>query len=206
MRCGGRLTNAGPLAPLMPLRLVELTSDRLQVWLEDESARRGTATALAYRLLRTFIRWCSERPELKGLVDPAALLTRSVRESVQPQRPKTDCLQREQLKPWFCAVRQHISPIIPAYLQALLLTGARREELATLTWDNVDFQWNSLSIRDKVDGLRIIPLTPFVEPICLARCLVANNGYSAVLHPQPAVCGSLTFFTARPSPSPDCRR
>jgi integrase len=33
------------------------------------------------------------------------------------------------------------------YLRALLLTGAHREELAGLTWANVDFQWRKLTIR-----------------------------------------------------------
>jgi integrase len=54
-------------------------------------------------------------------------------------------------------VRQLGNPVITAYLQALLPTGARREELGTLRWDNVDFQWSSLTIRDKVEGERTIP-------------------------------------------------
>ena len=59
-------------------------------------------------------------------------------------------------------MRKIPNPVISAYLQALLLTGARREELAGLQWQDVDFQWQSLTIRDKVDGERTIPLTPFV--------------------------------------------
>lgn len=39
---------------------------------------------------------------------------------------------------------------------------ARREELAALTWDNVDFQWRKLTIADKVDATRTIPLTPYL--------------------------------------------
>jgi integrase len=41
---------------------------------------------------------------------------------------------------WFKAVRELSNPVLSAYQQGLLLTGARREELATLTWENVDFQ------------------------------------------------------------------
>ena len=67
-----------------------------------------------------------------------------------------------QLPAWFDAVRQLQNPVISAYLQALMLTGARREEMASLRWEDVDFQWNSLTIRDKVEGQRIIPLTPYV--------------------------------------------
>jgi integrase len=49
---------------------------------------------------------------------------------------------------WCGATEQ---PHRSAYLRALLLTGARREELAALTWANVDFQWRKLTIADKVD-------------------------------------------------------
>jgi integrase len=59
-------------------------------------------------------------------------------------------------------VRNLHNPVIAAYLQALLLTGARREELLGLRWEAVDFQWKALHIRDKVDGKRLIPLTPYV--------------------------------------------
>ncbi len=55
------------------------------------------------------------------------------------------------------------NPVIAAYLQCLLLTGARRNELAALRWQDVDFKWKSLTIRDKVEGERTIPLTPYVE-------------------------------------------
>ncbi|MCP2936132.1 tyrosine-type recombinase/integrase, partial [Salmonella enterica subsp. enterica serovar Typhimurium] len=50
-------------------------------------------------------------------------------------------------------------------LQTLLLTGARREELAGLRWADVDFKWKSLTIRDKVEGERTIPLTPYVDSL-----------------------------------------
>ncbi len=66
---------------------------------------------------------------------------------------------------WFDVVKQIHNPVISAYLQTLLLTGARREELATLLWADVDFQWNSLTIKDKVEGQRVVPLTPFVAHI-----------------------------------------
>ena len=74
-------------------------------------------------------------------------------------------MQREQLPVWFGAVRRIGNPVVSAYLQAALLTGARREELALLTWENLDFQWKAINIRDKVDGERIIPLTPYVASL-----------------------------------------
>jgi integrase len=74
-------------------------------------------------------------------------------------------LQREQLPVWFDAVRKINNPVISAYLQALLLTGARREELMGLRWGDIDFKWKSITIRDKVEGQRTIPLTPYVASL-----------------------------------------
>jgi len=76
------------------------------------------------------------------------------------------------LAAWFAEVRK-LPPVPAAYLQSLLLTGARREELAGLRWDDVDFRWGSLRIGDKVEGERVIPLTPHVAG--LLRDLQARN-------------------------------
>ncbi len=42
------------------------------------------------------------------------------------------------------------------------LTGARREELAGLRWADADFQRQKLTIADKVEATRVIPLTPYL--------------------------------------------
>ncbi len=167
---GTGLVAPGPLACIMPLKLVELDSSHVAKWLDSEAELRPTQAALAYRLLRGFLRWCSTTPDYKGLVDLDAVSSRVAKDHVPKVKPKPDdCLQREQLTAWFEAVRQISSPVISAYLQALLLTGARREELMALRWADVDFQWSSLRISDKVeeDG-RVIPLTPYVANILKA--------------------------------------
>jgi integrase len=88
--------------------------------------------------------------------------TARIKKKIAPSVPRKDCLQREQLRPWFDAVRRIPSRTQSIYLQLLLLTGARRNELANLRWTDVDFRWSTLTIRDKVEGVRTIPLTPYV--------------------------------------------
>jgi integrase len=85
-----------------------------------------------------------------------------------PKTKKDDSLRRAQIKPWFEAVQKIGNPVIAAYLQGLLLTGARRNELAALRWADVGFQWKSLTIRDKMEGERTIPLTPYLEYLIAA--------------------------------------
>jgi integrase len=76
---------------------------------------------------------------------------------------------------WWQGVEQLSNRTASAYLKALLLTGARKEELATLTWANVDFQWRKLTIADKVEQTRTIPLTPYLAQ--LLATLKRENEY-----------------------------
>lgn len=170
---GEGLTTAGPLAPLLPLRLTEITAAGVRAWLAEEAATRPTQARQAFGALRAFLAWCEDRPEYAGLASADAAAPRTARQELPKKGAKDDCLQREQLPAWFTAVRQLSNPVIAAYLQCLLLTGARREELGTLRWEDVDFTWESLTIKDKVDGQRVIPLTPHVA--ALLRDLKARH-------------------------------
>ena len=162
------LTLPGMIHPLLSLKLSDLTAGRVKKWLEQCNERGRTETAKSFRLLRGFIRWTAEQDDYAALADLRAITARSVRDEVKPAGTKGSSLQREQIKPWFDAVGTIANPVARAYLQILLLTGARREELATLRWENVDFQWRALKIRDKVEGERIIPLTPYVASLLAA--------------------------------------
>jgi len=157
-----KLTEAGSLASLASIRLVDLTPERVTEWAKDEATKRPTRARLALRLLRAFLFWCARHPTYKAIITSNAAQSKDARESLGKATVKHDVLQREQLAAWFKAVKQIGNPVISAYLQALLLTGARRNELAALRWQDVDFQWNSLTMHDKVEGLRVIPLTPYV--------------------------------------------
>jgi integrase len=167
-RRGPGVTMAGPLAELRLLTLSELTGEKIAHWLTSHSADRPTVAALAYRLLRAFLRWAADVPAYRGIITSDVYGSQNVRDAVPRVRPKEgDVLQREQLPKWFAAVRGIQNPVVSAYLQGLLITGARREELAGLIWADVDFQWNSLTIRDKVEGERQVPLTPYFSALLL---------------------------------------
>jgi integrase len=158
-------TIPGPLAPLMPLKLSELTSERVSAWAAEESVKRGTQTRIAFECLRAFINWCDDQADYQGLADLQACNARVKKQTLPKKKAKDDCLQREQLKAWFDAVKSLSNPVVSAYLQTLLLTGARREELTHLKWGDVDFKWQSIVIHDKVEGERTIPLTPYVSSL-----------------------------------------
>ena len=163
---GRGVTVAGPLYPLIGLPLCDLTAPVIEAWATHEAKTRPTAARLAWRCLKAFLSWCAEQPEyapaLAG-VNPAK--TKKARESLGKAGVKKDALLREQLSVWFAAVRQIQNPVAAAYLQTLLLTGARPGEVLGLRWQDVNTKWRGLTIRDKVEGERVIPLTPYVSQL-----------------------------------------
>lgn len=189
-------TQAGPLHSLLVLRLADLDGAAVKAWLEPLAERTPTQAAQTYRALRAFLAWCADRSEYAELTHKDACNRRMARDTLPKARAKDDCLQREQLVGWFEQVRKIGNPVIAAYLQALLLTGARREELAGLRWEDVDFQWRSLTIRDKVEGERTIPLTPYVASLLapLPRRTVVRDGEQVSL---PWVFSSPTAESGR---------
>lgn len=161
---GRGVTIAGPLYPLLPLALRDLTAPVVEAWAAREAQTRPTAARLAWRLLKAFLGWCAEQPEYAPLLpstNPAK--TKKARQTLGKAGVKQDALLKEQLRGWFEAVHQLANPVASAYLQVLLLTGARPGEVLTMRWDDVNTKWQGLTIRDKVEGERVIPLTPYVS-------------------------------------------
>jgi len=156
-------TVSGPVYGLLTLPLRDLTPAAIEAWATEQAKTRQTYARLCWRCLKVFLNWCAERPEYSGLLatsNPAK--SKRAREVLGRPAVKTDALQREQLPAWFDAVRKVENRVIAAYLQTLLLIGARPGEVLGLRWEDVNTQWKGLTIRDKVEGERVIPLTPFV--------------------------------------------
>ncbi|HSV35394.1 MAG TPA: tyrosine-type recombinase/integrase [Ramlibacter sp.] len=114
-----------------------------------------------------------------------------MRRLVRKQTPKVDTVQREQLAAWFQAVRADSNRTAAADLQTLLLTGARKGEIAGLRWADVDFRFGgSLTIRDKVEGLRVIPCPPYLAQVLAA---LPRNGPWVFGPSAPKIASNATY-------------
>ena len=162
---GQGMTRPGPMFPLMALALGDVTEDALQVWFEREAVASKHQAARALMMFRGFLRWCAARPEYRKLIDRDAGKAPAILENLPANIKRTDALEAAQVSGWWAGVEQLSNRTASAYLRALLLTGARREELAGLTWANVDFQWRKLTLADKVDETRTIPLSPYLAQV-----------------------------------------
>lgn len=165
----GKPTNAGPLHFFMSKRLVELTPELMDEWAAHEGQARPTAARLSFRLLRAFLTWCAKQAAYKTLLADNPATSSEAREKLGTPKAKTDVLLREQLSAFFEASHNLPNSVIAAYIQSMLLTGARPSELLALKWSDLNGKARSLTIRDKdeskggLDGTRTIPLTPYVH-------------------------------------------
>ena len=186
---GKQLTQPGPLAALMPLALKNLTQPGIEAWAASEGKTRASSARLAWRLLTVFLTWCAEQPQYAPLLpakNPAK--TKKAREALGKPAVKSDVLQRGQLAAWFAAVHKLQNPTIAACLQMMLLTGARPGEVLALRWEDINIQWKGISIKDKVEGTREIPATPYM--LHLLSALPRRNEW--VFSSQTSASGCLT--------------
>ena len=196
---GTGTTEAKPLHSLMALPLRDLSAATIEAWSAKEAKTRPTSARLAWRMLKAFLHWCEEQAAYAALLpakNPAK--TKKSREALGKAGVKQDALLREQLPVWFTAVQKIGNHTIAAYLQVVLLTGARPGEVMTLRWSDLNEQWKGITIRDKVEGERIIPLTPYVHHLIATlpkhnRWIFSSTqsaaGYlSEPNHPHTAAC------------------
>ncbi len=154
---GKGLTRPGPLYPLLALPLAGVNEDTLKAWHDREALTSKHQAARALMMFRGFLRWCSARPEYRKLTDRDAGRAAAILESLPSNTRRTDALEAAQVPGWWSGVEQLNNRTASVYLRALLLTGARREELAAMKWADVDFQWRKLTIADKVELLATLP-------------------------------------------------
>ncbi|MDM7950083.1 tyrosine-type recombinase/integrase [Hydrogenophaga sp.] len=165
---GKGLTRPGPLYPLLALPLAGVNEDSLKSWFDSEALKGKHQAARALMMFRGFLRWCSARPEYRKLTDRDAGRAAAIVESLPSSTRRTDALEAAQVPGWWMGVEQLSNRTASVYLRALLLTGARREEMAAMKWADVDFQWRKLTIADKVEATRTIPLTPYLAQLLAA--------------------------------------
>ena len=164
---GQGLTRQGPIFPLLALPLSKVNEDTLNAW-HDREAKNGLhQAARALMMFRGFLRWASSKPDYRAMTDRDAGRAAAILDTLPSTKgsKRKDCLEDAQLPGWFAGADMLGNRTIATYLKALLLTGSRREEMAGLRWVDADFRWSRLTLADKVNDTRIIPLSPYLAQL-----------------------------------------
>ncbi|MDO9278280.1 MAG: integrase family protein [Polaromonas sp.] len=174
---GQGVTRVGPLYPLMVMPLSQINEDTIKAWHDSEAKKGPDYAARALMMFRGFLRWAASKPDYRGLVNRAAGSAPAILDSLPSTKAnkRKDCLEVAQLPGWFAGADMLGNRTIATYLKALVLTGARREEMAGLRWEDVDFRWSRLTLADKVNDTRIIPLSPYLAQMLVTLPRVTND-------------------------------
>lgn len=191
---GEGMTRPGPLLPLMGLPLSAISEDALSDWFNTEARTSKHQAARALMMFRGFLRWCAARPEYRSMVNREAGKAAAIVEAMPQVTKRTDCLEAAQVAGWFEGTKKLGNRTLATYLDALLLTGARREEMAALKWADLDFRWSRLTLADKVESTRTIPLTPYLaqQLATLPRVKLADDTASPYVFASSAKGGRIT--------------
>lgn len=144
--------------------LSDLTrTDILRVLDDIEAQGYTTAANRTLALAKTYFRWCIER----GLIDqsPAAHI-RPPSKEVSRDRVLTDA---ELRRVWFGAVDAGYP--YGDIVRLLLLTAQRRDEVASMRWEELDLEdrvWTISASRNKSARLHTVPLSPTVVELLAA--------------------------------------
>lgn len=143
-------------------------------------ARIGVAQSnQAIRSLSAVLNWAIEsRLYPKALAEnPVAAL----KKKMHKVKPRENSLERSQLRSWWEACEKIENDIAKTYLKILLLTGARREELLSLRWEDVDLRWKTCTFFDTKNGDdRTVPLGTYSAKIIFDLPRVNEYVFSSV--------------------------
>lgn len=179
-------TVAGPLAVFMPQRLISVDADSIKLWATKEHETRAARARLASRLLKAFFNWCSEQPDIAGLVTANPVRGKALVKALGKASKGSETVLRQELQSWFSVVQAVPNPAISAYLQTVLLTGARPGEVLALKWCDIEAEgaFPTITMRDKNEAregaenpTRRIPLTPYVAHLLSCLPKVGGNPY-----------------------------
>ena len=99
-------------------------------------------------------------------------------------------IKDHQLKAWYDATMQLNTQTTRDYLHLVLLTGLRRTEAATLTWEQVDFKDKTLTITETKNGrVHRLPFSDAIEALLERRFKEQESPY---VFPSDAERGHLS--------------
>ena len=145
---------------------------------QDLVARVGAAQgSVAMRMLRSVLNFAKAVYGASVLPEnPVASLT--AKRAWLRNNVRTDHLRTHEIKPFIDALRAWENPVMGAYLEFVLMTGARRTEAATLRWKDVDMKAGVLTFKDTKNHTdRLMPITPRIGELLNAMKALKMGEY-----------------------------
>jgi integrase len=159
--------------------VVEITKEMIETRHRklSEHPAQADLTMRIVRALFTYAGLTYEDSEGRSLVQANPVKRLSQAKTWNKVKPREEYLKPHQLKVWYNAV-QHLDVTMRDYLMLCVLTGLRRNEATTLKWRDVDFEHETLTVRDTKNHLdHTLPLSTFLFALLKRRELSKENDF-----------------------------
>jgi integrase len=156
--------------------LTAITRSDISQYYSELCAQHGVGYANAsMRLLRALFNFAqASDADPQTFHNPVKVL--SDKRQWQPLARRTRVIKPHQLAAWWQAVQQLQHATFRDYLRLLLLTGLRKQEAATLQWQQIDFIEKTLLITDTKNAQpHLLPLSDFLHTLLQQRQRDAVN-------------------------------
>jgi integrase len=162
-------------------RLARVTKDMVGKRHQTLGKERGEAYAnLAMRVLNAVYNFARDRYEDENgesLLPSNPVKRLSATRAWYRQKRRDSHIEPNQLKPWFNAVltlkadpKNRTACTVADYLLLLIFTGLRRQEAAALTWDAVNLENRTLTVREtKNHENHTLPVPDYLHELLSAR-------------------------------------
>jgi integrase len=137
-----------PLCDIDARKIIEVLDELVE-------AEKPVAANRTYSVLRRFFRWCVERRLVE--INPALAVRKPTKET-----SRSRALGDDDLREVWVATHALEWPFGP-FIRGLILTGQRRNELAGMTWAEIDSgeaQWTIPALRTKNGKEHVVAIAP----------------------------------------------
>ena len=175
---GTGTTLPGPIFELLSMNLKDIDADILRAWVIKQNKRGSAQANRALQMFSGFLRWCYSHKLYEKVIDANWARDDKVKaNTISAGKPRNDQLESTFLRGWFETVFLLPNRQMSAYLIALLLTGARKEEMAAVKWIDINFKYSRMKIADKMHEDRVIPVGPFLLQLLKSLPKIDGNDY-----------------------------
>ena len=175
------------------LPILKITKDKVEKLHTKLGENNGEAYAnLAMRILRALFNFAAGKYEDtlgRSLIteNPVRRLSQT-RAWYRIERRQT-FIKAHDLRAWYQGVQKLQNEGLRDYFTLILLTGLRRQEAASLRWDQVDFKAKTLRITDtKNNEPHTLPLSTYLRTLLQTRKETASNPF---VFPAPSASGHI---------------
>ena len=162
--------------------LVSITKDKVAKHHEKLGKEHGEAYAnLAMRLLRALFNFAAgqyEDAHGRTMITENPVKRLSQTRAWYRVERRQSFIKSHDLAAWYQGVQALQNETLRDYLLVLILTGLRRQEAATLRWDQIDLTAKTLTVLDtKNHESHTLPLSNYLYELLLSRSQTKINDY-----------------------------